>query len=321
MSVISHPVFSVVIPTYNRKSLVSRAIRSVMAQSFGDFELLVVDDHSTEDFGAVAESIGDSRIRYIRRGRNGGNAATRNTGVQNACGDLIAFLDDDDEYMPDFLGKTYAYLRNAPNSIGFSWCGTEHVLDTQFGEQVLSQETWQPSFDNREDAYLSFLQSRKIGTNCGITIRRSCFDSIGMFDESLRKAVDTDFLIRLAREFDFIAIPDVLIRVHDHDGSRVRTNYLKGAEAYEIIMEKHIEKLRTHPKVWSAKHYKTAWLYYYGGNKAKARYHMGQAVRMNFSQPKYWMTWFLLEMFDQRGLRFHSQISAWKKRFLAGMNL
>jgi tetratricopeptide (TPR) repeat protein len=152
-------------------------------------------------------------------------------------------------------------------------------------------------------------------------VRRVCFDTVGMFDELLRKAVDTDFLIRLVHEFDFVVVTDVLIKIHDHSGPRVRTNFINGADAYEKIMSKHREALQNHPKIWSAKHYKTAWLYYHGGNKAKARQHMQQALRMNPGQPKYWAIWFLLEVLDQRGSSIHRQLSSWKRHLTAGQNL
>jgi glycosyltransferase involved in cell wall biosynthesis len=310
-----------VIPTYNRPDLVVRAIRSVLAQSFGNFEVVVVDDHSSYAFEKVTHVIQDGRVRYIRREHNGGNAATRNTGVRNAQGDFVSFLDDDDEYMPDFLEKSYQRLKDAPPSVGFAWCGTRRVRDDASGEQVLLEETWQPTFQNREDAYLSFLQSRRVGTDCGLTVRRICFEAIGMFDESLRKAVDTDFLIRLVREFDFIVVPEVLIKIHDHSGPRVRTNFIHGAESYEKIMAKHGEALQSHPKIQSAKHYKTAWLFYHGGNKVKARQHMQQALRLNPAQPKYWMIWVMLEVLDKRGSSLHRQLSSWKRHLIAGNDL
>ena len=195
------PVFSIVITTHNRGHLLSRAIRSVLDQTFADFELLVVDDASTDSTGEIVKSFKDKRIRYVQRDQNGGVAATRNTGIGQARGQFVSFLDDDDEYLPEFLEQTHRVFHSAPETTGLSWCGTCVVEDTPQGELFLEDRgVWEPRFKDREQAYLSFLRSPGIGTNFGLTIRRTCFGTVGLFDESLRTAEDTDFLIRLIRQ-------------------------------------------------------------------------------------------------------------------------
>lgn len=97
------PKVSVIIPTYNRARYLHRAIQSVLDQRFPDLEIIVVDDASTDDTAQVIEGFRDPRIRYFRHNTNRREAASRNTGVQNAVGDYIAFLDDDDVWLPDKL--------------------------------------------------------------------------------------------------------------------------------------------------------------------------------------------------------------------------
>ena len=112
---------SVIIPVFNREALIGRAIRSVLAQTFSDFELIIVDDASTDRTELEVKAFTDSRIRYVRRTVNGGNAAARNTGVKNARGRLIAWLDSDDEYAPEFLEEVRATLSETGDDIGFTW--------------------------------------------------------------------------------------------------------------------------------------------------------------------------------------------------------
>ncbi|GIV76554.1 MAG: hypothetical protein KatS3mg050_0948 [Litorilinea sp.] len=217
----SRPTFTVIIPTHNRAHLLPRAIRSVLAQTFTDFELIVVDDASTDETPQVVASVQDGRIIYLRHEENRGAAATRNTGICHARGKYVAFLDDDDEYLPEFLAETRQHLETASEEAGFSWCGVRVVQDGGQGERTIGEGVWRPAFQDREHAYLSFLRSRRIGTNCGLCVRRDCFDVVGLFDQALRKAEDTDFLIRLVRHYDFVVVPKVLVKVHAHAGPKL----------------------------------------------------------------------------------------------------
>jgi glycosyltransferase involved in cell wall biosynthesis len=105
---------SVVLPTFNRGYCLERAIRSVLGQTYPDWELIVVDDGSTDDTQAVLESFKDPRIRVFRHSVNRGVAAARNTGLAAARGEFIAFLDSDDEWRPDKLTKQLDVMTRAP---------------------------------------------------------------------------------------------------------------------------------------------------------------------------------------------------------------
>ena len=112
------PPVSVVIPAYNREATIVAAIDSVLGQSFGDFELLVVDDGSRDGTLAAARSVADPRVRVIAAEQNGGAAAARNLGATQARGDWIAFQDSDDEWLPRKLEKQMARLHAADPAIG-----------------------------------------------------------------------------------------------------------------------------------------------------------------------------------------------------------
>src|SRR5512137_58568 len=99
------PTVSIVIVTYNRATLLGCSISSVLGQTYGDFELIIVDDASTDNTAEVVSSFSDERVKYIRRERNGGVHAARNTGVRAAIGRFVGFNDDDDEWLPDKLQR------------------------------------------------------------------------------------------------------------------------------------------------------------------------------------------------------------------------
>jgi len=305
------PTFSVIIPTFNRAHLLPRAIRSVLAQTFQDYELIVADDASTDQTWKVMQSFTDQRINYIRRTENGGNAATRNTGVLSARGKYVCFLDDDDEYLPDFLEATRRAFDATPQNVGLSWCGVRYIINTAEGERVLREGVWQPKFDSREQAYLAFLRARRVGLGFGVTIRKTCFDAVGLFDESLRVAVDTEFFTRLVRQFDFVVVPTVHVKLHRHHGGpRVKTYSRQMAEAYERIIAKNHEHLRGHNELYALLYYKTGWLYYHAEDRSRARRFMRQALQKNPLQVKAWLALLLFEVLGSLAPRLHKHASA-----------
>lgn len=130
------PLVSVVIPAYNRAGLIGRAIDSVLHQTHGNLELIVVDDASTDNTGEVVESIGDARIRYIRCERNAGASAARNTGIAAAAGRFVAFLDSDDIWMPEKLAGQLAAIQ-ACNEPDRAVCYTQVIVDSGSSRVVM----------------------------------------------------------------------------------------------------------------------------------------------------------------------------------------
>ena len=118
-------MISVIIPLYNKETGIATALRSVLAQTYQDFEIVVVDDGSTDGSVAIVESFDDPRIRLIHQ-QNAGVSAARNRGIAEAKGEYIAFLDADDEWMPEFLGEIVALQREFPEckaqATNYSFC-------------------------------------------------------------------------------------------------------------------------------------------------------------------------------------------------------
>ncbi len=130
-----HPAVSVIIPTYNRASIVLRAIRSVLAQTFTDFEILVVDDASTEDIqGTIGQPLNDPRIRYLCLPRNVGPGEARHQGAKAASGTYLAFLDSDDEWFPN---KLEAQIHAVKGVSGPVFCFSKYVFAFDGGKKFL----------------------------------------------------------------------------------------------------------------------------------------------------------------------------------------
>ena len=246
------PMFSVVIPTFNRRDLVARAVRSVLSQTVDDFEIVVVDDGSTDDTAAVIRALDDSRIRLVALPHNRGPAAARNAGIAAARGQLVSFLDSDDEYLPTFLERTRAALASTDSSIGFSWAGTQKTwtsnADGLFREMT-RRLVWNPIFSSRHDAWRYCLSHDAMwGTNNGVTIKASALAKSGTFDEAMLACEDADLLIRLMRHFDFVVIPECLVVVHQDAPQRVDGNPRNRANGWARIYAKYRDDIDRDPQ-------------------------------------------------------------------------
>lgn len=308
------PVFTIVLATYNRSHIVGRAIKSVLAQTHRDFELIVVDDASTDDTSEAVASFQDGRVRYLRHESNRGLAAADNTAIGAARGKYVCFLGDDDELLPGFLSETLHRFEAAPTQVGFTGCGIR-IVDTSKGQEVVCERLPKARrFSNREDAYLSLLESIPFGGGWGVTIRRECFDVVGLFDEQLQTEADRDLFIRLVRDFDFQVIPKVLVQVHRHSGPHLNIYGFRKAQAFERMLEKHAQTLRSHPRLWARWHYKIGWLYYHSGNRAKGRKTILLGLRRYPLHIKSWAGLIMLEAFGSWGPHVHRSLSNALKR-------
>ncbi|MCC6599730.1 MAG: glycosyltransferase [Crocinitomicaceae bacterium] len=196
-------LISVVIPIHNRSEELSRAITSVLKQTEQSFEVLILDDASTEDLNLVITSFNDSRIKLIRNDVKTNSAVMRNIGIRNASGQFIAFLDSDDEWFPDHLSSKIALLlkENADGVYGSSFiCDGENSIYTPILPMRLGQHP--------ADYILS---GGAIPTPTWF-VKRSCASEI-MFDESLTRHQDYDFFIRFTQKFKWEASrhPSVIV--------------------------------------------------------------------------------------------------------------
>jgi glycosyltransferase involved in cell wall biosynthesis len=211
------PKVSVIIPTHSRAVYLKAAITSVLNQTFRDFELLVVDDASTDNTAEVVARFDDARIKLIRHETRKGGSGARNTGIVNSKCDYIGFLDDDDEWTPEKLNLQISLLDQAPKKVGAVYTGYAWI-DRQSG-QLLGKRI--PS--SRGNLVNELLRGNCVGTTSTVLVRRACFHAVGVFDEDLPSFQDYDMWLRIAREFCFDCIDQPLVRYYRHE-NRISTN-------------------------------------------------------------------------------------------------
>lgn len=214
---------SVVIPTYNRAELLVRSIESVQKQTYNKWEIIVVDDCSTDNTEQAIRDICDSRIRYIRNKENIGAGASRNRGAALARYDYIAFQDSDDVWRCDKLEKQMEYMTNH-DEYDMVYCSfLKHYSD---GNELIVPN--RQAGNRQGDMHTTLLTNNMIGTPT-ILIKKECFMICGGFDEELRAIEDWDFVVRASEKSQIGFIEDVFVDAYETQGS---ISY-DGAEYYK----------------------------------------------------------------------------------------
>ena len=232
MTELNRPTVSVVIPTYNRKAALARALKTVVAQSFRHWELIVVDDASTDDTEGAVRSLGDGRLMYVRHAQNRGGSAARNTGIHQAQGKYVAFLDSDDEWFPDKLARDVAAF--AGEGVGLVYCGKE-LVDPE-GRLLLRRI---PSLQG--DLYRKLLAHDFIGSCSRVAVRKDILEATGEFDENLPSREDWDMWIRVSKLAKVACVPECLVRRH-LGGDQVSGSLKSIYEGHRKVVEKHLKE-------------------------------------------------------------------------------
>jgi glycosyltransferase involved in cell wall biosynthesis len=209
-----HPTVSVVIPTYNRAALIARSLHSVLNQSYRDFEVIVVDDGSTDETAGVVAGFRDQRITYTRLARNTGAGAARNVGIQASKGKFLAFQDSDDEWLPEKLSKHMLVFAQGSPKLGVVYSDKQRLLKngtTRYHESpaIVPGRLVNPT--------TQFYQVFRLGIQ-SIVMKRECLDAAGYFNEALPALEDLELFIRLSKCCDFCHIPEPLVKYYETEG-------------------------------------------------------------------------------------------------------
>ena len=201
---------SVIVPTFNYGSFIKEAIESVLDQTCPAAEIIVVDDGSTDDTGRVVEYFGE-RVRYLKQ-TNAGVSAARNAGIEVSSGDLIAFLDADDTWLPEKIEKQVARFVE-DDQIGLVHCGLRE-FDNVTGETIAMYleggEGWvAEELALRENPIIS-------GPGGSIIVKRRVFDDVGRFDTRLKVGEDWEFCLRVAMKFKVGFVREPLVNCRNH---------------------------------------------------------------------------------------------------------
>ena len=240
------PRVSIVVTTHNRAAMLPRAVNSVLAQTYEDFELIVVDDCSSDDTPQVTRTFTDRRIRIVRHEVNRGHAAAVNTGIRLARGEYVAFLDDDDEWLQTKLARQVEVLDADPR-VGLAYTWFDRVDGAGGARRAGGRGTISGDISQEVVGW-----DLPAGTPTYL-VRADAARELGGFDDTLAVCYDWDFMTRLAMRWHVAAVPEVLLLVH---GGHLRSAQWPGtAAAYASYMRSRIRefdrRLRERPQLFA----------------------------------------------------------------------
>lgn len=221
-------MISIIIPTYNRESTIKRSIDSILRQTYQDFEIIVVDDNSTDNTKKVVLDIKDKRVKYIKHEYNLGANAARNTGVENARGDIVAFQDSDDEWAENKLEKQLYYMELKDADI-VSCCISK--FEGKNRGKVIPGRKIDSKNIKTELLYGNFISGQTI------LGKKECFVE-EKFDDTLPRLQEWELMIRLSQKYNIYFINEPLVNVYVQNDS-ISNQPKKAILALELIIEKH----------------------------------------------------------------------------------
>jgi len=279
------PKVSIIVPTYNRAPLLEKAISSALNQTYTDFELLVCDDGSTDYTPTLVKGFKDKRIVSTRYEKNKGVIGVRNDAILNSRGDYIAFLDDDDEWLPTKLEKQLHAFESGAVKAEVVYTGA-YYFDMKLGRNVKSSI---PKF--RGNILSELLKNNFIITS-SIVIKKHCFDKVGLFDPEYRSASDFDMWIRIADDFEFDYVAEPLVKYTINEVS-ISTNYEAVIRGLERILTKHQNLFENDRKAYVNHLLKLGVAYCYNGETGKGRDILLKAIKLHPSDPRLYYNCFI----------------------------
>lgn len=242
---------TVVITTYKRKlDIVERAIRSVVAQTYRDWELIVVDD-SPEDYEyrleikkMVNRYANDYQVVYHANPKSSGACFSRNVGLEMARGEFIAYLDDDDEWVPSKLERQTEAMNSADGHVALVYC-PYYSIDEETGQKKAVKKPMRSGM-----LYEYLLEVGNIFGGMSMPLMRTaCVKDVGGFDILMQSAQDIDLWLRLAKKYPVIYLDEPLVNYYIHGGDQISTNPYKRIAGLTRLNEKNRDYLETHKKV------------------------------------------------------------------------
>jgi glycosyltransferase involved in cell wall biosynthesis len=303
------PEVSVIISTYNFGHYLTETIQSVLAQTFQDFELIIVDDGSIDHTRQIVAGFGDA-VRYIYQ-ENQGYAAARNTAIRQSAGSLIAFLDADDVWLPHKLElQTNYFARHPEVGVVSANCYFMDATSRVTGAMARKPQPTGWIFER-------LLLTGNFILTPTVAVRRRCFAEAGLFDESLRTTADWDLWLRFSRKylFGYLDQPVAKYRLHD---ANMHKNVRRKAQDTLAIFDKLFSEPDLSPTIrnkqnqaYSAAHLNIAWRYLIGGRSDVAKFHLWRALTL---YPRQVLTPFYLRLLlgSFVGSRLYTTLRGWR---------
>jgi O-antigen biosynthesis protein len=229
-------LMSVVIPTRNRCNMLVRAIDSVLSQSYTDWEIIIVDDASSDDTKQITGKFNNPKIRYIYISEKKGGAAARNIGINNSNGEFVAFLDDDDEWFPEKLAKQYEVFCKSP---GIALCYTGKIIIRE--NKTFSGLSKKYSYKRplSDDHYRAIMSDNFIGITSSVMIKKNVLLELNGFDENLPCYQDYELFIRILKNHKAEGIDEPLVHYHLSEQAHVSLTRSNVVKAEKYLAEKY----------------------------------------------------------------------------------
>lgn len=290
-------LISIIIPTYKRNpDMVGRAIQSALKQSYQLTEIIIVDDSPNDFYGrsAIKEmilSLDDNRIKYIQHPKNMGACAARNTGIKESKGEYLAFLDDDDEWLPSKLEKQIKLMSNP--DVGLVYCRQKVINEKTNTETINVRKRYSGKVFDR------LIVRNFIGSTSFALIRRECFDECGLFDTKIKASQDLELYLRIVQKYEVAYVDEPLVVYYIHSGERITTNPYYNIQGIKYISTLYSDYLDKHKKTKSIRILLTVPFYKMIGERKKAFKNYLKAVRLAPLNIK-WNLKFLIHLIIKR---------------------
>ena len=241
------PSVTCIITSYRReKRIVGRALDSILAQTCTPLEILLIDDNRGDNAGHYSDGLNElaserTGIAVYRTENGHGGQYARNTGIRHAKGEYIAFLDDDDEWLPDKIEKQVKLLDEHPE-VGMCYTDGYRVYDDIINSK---RELIHSNYFKESLTFRELLHEDRIGSTSQAMIRRSTFDTVGGFDTDMPARQDYEMWLRISRSFPIMGIKEGLYLYHrNSDEGKITHNWRKNVEAHRLIGEKYREEIK-----------------------------------------------------------------------------
>lgn len=233
--------FSIIIPLYNKENFIENTLKSVSAQTFHDFEIIIINDGSTDKSEEKALNFNDSRIRYFLK-ENGGASSARNKGIEEAGSNFITFLDADDYWYPDFLQEMFDAIHRFPEQKVFS-----AAIEIETSKKVIPAHYSIEKTGNYElvDYLKASLKQSVLCSSCAV-FHKDIFEEIGNFDLNIKSGQDTDLWIRIGLKHKIVFSWKILARyIYDQNSLSKNTSLINN----KINLSKFKEAEKSNPEL------------------------------------------------------------------------
>jgi len=263
------PFITVIIPTYKRNIFLERAVKSVLDQTYKNLEIIIIDDDPNSEIFNQISLLKNSSIHYVKNTKNIGASGSRNNGVKYSNGDFLAFLDDDDEWLPQKLEKQISMIMQS-DDCGVIYCG----YDLMVGNEILKRKN---TYHKNNNFHEITLHKCPIGSPTPL-IKKELFLQIGGYDVRLPSCQDWDLWIRLSKICKFVALNETLAIYRIH-GNQISADIEKKILGREAIINKYYNEITKHPYIASWHYRRLGSLYSLINNTQMAKIFFRKSLR------------------------------------------